>query len=66
MAERYWVYLGDHPEAGPFPTYDEADRERQYHLRHKLAFVSACCWKIRTDQFDKDHPRSMTKPVDLR
>lgn len=60
---RYWVYLGDHPESGPFPNYDEADRERQYLLRHKLAWVTGCIFTIRTDEYTRDLPKSMTKKV---
>lgn len=58
---RYWVYLGEHPEAGPFPTYDEAHRERTHLLTGLIIGGSPAIFKIRTDQFGDAPPIAHTK-----
>jgi hypothetical protein len=60
---RYWIYLGSEPEAGPFPTYGEAHREREFLVAGRLAGTLPSIFKIRTDEFDRAHPISATKPA---
>lgn len=60
---RYWVYLGEKPECGPFPTYDEAWRERQHQLRGLIFGGSPGIYKIRTDEFDQAPTIAETQEV---
>lgn len=57
----YWVYLGDEAEAGPFPTYDEANRERQHLLKGLIIGGNPGIFKIRTAEFDQAPPIDQTK-----
>lgn len=51
---RYWVYLGDKPEAGPFPTYEEARLERQFLLTGLIIGGHPSIYKIRTDEWSEE------------
>lgn len=51
---RYWVYLGDKPEAGPFDSYEVANRERDHIMRGSImAAYNPGIYKIRTDEFER-------------
>lgn len=57
---RYWVFRFNEPEAGPFPEYDEAFRERQYLAGTWNVFggwmgnADASSFTIRTDEYAPD------------
>jgi hypothetical protein len=59
---RYWVYLGEKPEAGPFPDYDEAFREREHLLRGLIIGGLPSIYKIRTDGYANAPQLAETAP----